>query len=144
MVVSEFDGRITEVPMLVLSSASWLGDQGISFLGASVCIMPSFDAQQIHTLQVKEGSIDVDQSALTGESLPVTLRGGDAAQMGATVVRGETHGVGTPPEHPSPALEISKLEFKRLCDRSSYPALLAKYETAKLPAFAALEVCYAE
>ncbi|EIE23688.1 plasma-membrane proton-e [Coccomyxa subellipsoidea C-169] len=35
--------------------------------------------------RVKEGTIDVDQSALTGESLPVTLRGGDAAQMGATV-----------------------------------------------------------
>ena len=45
-------------------------------------------------LQVKEGTIDVDQSALTGESLPVTLRGGDAAQMGATVVRGETHATG--------------------------------------------------
>ena len=44
--------------------------------------------------QVKEGTIDVDQSALTGESLPVTLRGGDAAQMGATVVRGETHAIG--------------------------------------------------
>ena len=44
--------------------------------------------------QVKEGMIDVDQSALTGESLPVTLRGGDAAQMGATVVRGETHAIG--------------------------------------------------
>ncbi|CAL8471949.1 g11491 [Coccomyxa elongata] len=41
--------------------------------------------------RVKEGTIDVDQSALTGESLPVTLRGGDAAQMGATVVRGEVH-----------------------------------------------------
>ena len=47
--------------------------------------------------QVKEGSVDVDQSALTGESLPVTLREGDAAQMGATVVRGETHGIGTQP-----------------------------------------------
>ncbi len=45
-------------------------------------------------LQVKEGTIDVDQSALTGESLPVTLRGGDAAQMGATVVRGEVHATG--------------------------------------------------
>lgn len=39
----------------------------------------------------------MDQSALTGESLPVTLREGDAAQMGATVVRGETHGIGTQP-----------------------------------------------
>lgn len=46
------------------------------------------------TLQMKEGNIDVDQSALTGESLPVTLRGGDAAQMGATVVRGEVHATG--------------------------------------------------
>ena len=45
---------------------------------------------------MKEGSIGVDQSALTGESLPVTLLGGDAAQMGATVVRGETHALGTP------------------------------------------------
>ncbi len=44
--------------------------------------------------QVKEGTIDVDQSALTGESLPVTLRSSDAAQMGATVVRGETHATG--------------------------------------------------
>lgn len=44
--------------------------------------------------QVKDSTIDVDQSALTGESLPVTLRGGDAAQMGATVVRGETHATG--------------------------------------------------
>ena len=48
-------------------------------------------------MQVKEGTIDVDQSALTGESLPVTLRGGDAAQMGATVVRGETHAMGRAP-----------------------------------------------
>ncbi len=48
-------------------------------------------------MQVKEGTIDVDQSALTGESLPVTLRGGDAAQMGATVVRGETHAIGRAP-----------------------------------------------
>ena len=44
--------------------------------------------------QVTGGNIDVDQSALTGESLPVTLRGGDAAQMGATVVRGEVHATG--------------------------------------------------
>ena len=56
--------------------------------------MTGCDAQQTRASQVKEGTIDVDQSALTGESLPVTLRGGDAAQMGATVVRGETHALG--------------------------------------------------
>ena len=34
--------------------------------------------------------IDVDQAALTGESLPVTLYEGDKTLMGSTVVRGET------------------------------------------------------
>ena len=52
--------------------------------------------------QVKDGSIDVDQSALTGESLPVTLRGGDAAQMGATVTRGEVQAVGARASSGSP------------------------------------------
>ncbi|PNG70262.1 putative proton ATPase 1A, partial [Tetrabaena socialis] len=36
------------------------------------------------------GSVDVDQSALTGESMPVTMAAGDSAKMGSTVVRGET------------------------------------------------------
>lgn len=40
---------------------------------------------------VNEGSIDCDQSALTGESLPVTLKKGFPAQMGSTVVRGEVN-----------------------------------------------------
>jgi len=39
--------------------------------------------------QVVEGTVDVDQSALTGESLPVTLRAGEPAMMGGTIVRGE-------------------------------------------------------
>jgi H+-transporting ATPase len=39
---------------------------------------------------VNEGTIDVDQAALTGESLPVTMVKGDSAKMGSTVCRGET------------------------------------------------------
>eukprot|EP00039_Didymoeca_costata_P032203 m.37061 g.37061 ORF g.37061 m.37061 type:complete len:948 (+) comp9237_c0_seq2:248-3091(+) len=35
------------------------------------------------------GTIDVDQSSLTGESLPVTLTEGELAMMGCTVSRGE-------------------------------------------------------
>jgi len=42
--------------------------------------------------RVNEGQIDVDQSAMTGESLPVTMFKGDKAIMGSTVVRGETEG----------------------------------------------------
>eukprot|EP01012_Entosiphon_sulcatum_P038967 TRINITY_DN508_c0_g1_i1.p1 TRINITY_DN508_c0_g1~~TRINITY_DN508_c0_g1_i1.p1 ORF type:complete len:933 (-),score=160.22 TRINITY_DN508_c0_g1_i1:390-3188(-) len=38
---------------------------------------------------VNHGQIDVDQAALTGESLPVTLFKGESAKMGSTVVRGE-------------------------------------------------------
>jgi H+-transporting ATPase len=41
---------------------------------------------------VNHGDIDVDQAALTGESLPVTMYRGDSCKMGSTVVRGEVEG----------------------------------------------------
>jgi H+-transporting ATPase len=40
---------------------------------------------------LNHGTIDVDESAMTGESLPVTLQERKMAKMGGTVVRGETH-----------------------------------------------------
>jgi H+-transporting ATPase len=39
--------------------------------------------------RVNFSEIDVDQAALTGESLPVTFYKGDSCKMGSTVVRGE-------------------------------------------------------
>jgi H+-transporting ATPase len=39
--------------------------------------------------RVNESEIEVDQAALTGESLPVTFYKGDSCKMGSTVVRGE-------------------------------------------------------
>jgi H+-transporting ATPase len=39
--------------------------------------------------RVNASEIDVDQAALTGESLPVTFYKGDSCKMGSTVVRGE-------------------------------------------------------
>jgi magnesium-transporting ATPase (P-type) len=39
--------------------------------------------------RVNNSEIDVDQAALTGESLPVTFYKGDSCKMGSTVVRGE-------------------------------------------------------
>jgi H+-transporting ATPase len=39
---------------------------------------------------LNEGQVDIDQAALTGESLPVTMHEGDEPKMGSTVVRGET------------------------------------------------------
>jgi H+-transporting ATPase len=42
--------------------------------------------------RVNHGCIEVDQSALTGESLAVSMFKGDAGKMGSTVVRGEVEG----------------------------------------------------
>jgi H+-transporting ATPase len=42
--------------------------------------------------RINEGQIEVDQAALTGESLPVTMYKGDSCKMGSTVVRGEVEG----------------------------------------------------
>ena len=41
---------------------------------------------------VNSGQIEVDQSAMTGESLPVKFNRGDICKMGSTVTRGETQG----------------------------------------------------
>lgn len=41
---------------------------------------------------MNSGRIEVDQAALTGESLPVTVHGGGDALMGSTVTRGEVEG----------------------------------------------------
>ena len=38
---------------------------------------------------VNHGEIEVDQSAMTGESLPVKFRRGDICKMGSNVTRGE-------------------------------------------------------
>jgi hypothetical protein len=38
---------------------------------------------------LNDGRLEVDQSALTGESLPVTMYKGDSCKMGSTAVRGE-------------------------------------------------------
>ena len=42
--------------------------------------------------RVNEGEIEVDEAALTGESLPVTKYKGSSCKMGSTVVRGEVEG----------------------------------------------------
>lgn len=42
--------------------------------------------------RINEGQVDIDQSGLTGESLPVTMYAGDSCKMGSTVVRGEVEG----------------------------------------------------
>ena len=49
---------------------------------------------------VNHGEIEVDQSAMTGESLPVKFRRGDVCKMGSTVTRGEVRPRPTNPPRP--------------------------------------------
>lgn len=39
--------------------------------------------------KVFEGSVEIDQSSLTGESIPITVFKGESCKMGSTVARGE-------------------------------------------------------
>jgi len=41
---------------------------------------------------VIDGMIEVDQSAMTGESLPFKFRRGDVCKLGSNVMRGKTEG----------------------------------------------------
>merc|ERR1719502_1608639 len=56
------------------------------------CRVNTQDEKRIKVPDLAIQQIDVDQAALTGESLPVTLYEGDKTLMGSTVVRGETEG----------------------------------------------------
>ncbi len=48
--------------------------------------------------RVNEGEIEVDQSALTGETVPVTFYKGQSVKMGSNVVRGEVEGTVSLPQ----------------------------------------------
>jgi len=56
------------------------------------CRVNTRDVERAKRPDLAVHQIDVDQAALTGESLPVTLYEGDKTLMGSTVVRGETEG----------------------------------------------------
>jgi H+-transporting ATPase len=56
------------------------------------CLAPSPPTAIPADCRVNDSEIDVDQAALTGESLPVTFYKGDSCKMGSTVVRGEVEG----------------------------------------------------
>merc|ERR1719203_2201838 len=80
----EIDGR-TVVPgdMVLLASGSAM---------PADCRVNTRDEERVKQPDLVIAQIDVDQAALTGESLPVTLYEGDKTLMGSTVVRGETEG----------------------------------------------------
>ena len=52
--------------------------------------------------RINKGRIEVDQAALTGESLPVTMTGGSKPKMGSTVTRGEVEATVEARARPTP------------------------------------------
>ena len=42
---------------------------------------------------VCEGTLEIDQSSLTGESIPISVYKGEICKMGSTVARGEVEGL---------------------------------------------------
>merc|ERR1711865_516293 len=86
----------------VKRDGKWQVINGTTVVPGDMCLLASGDAMpadcRVNVKFREAGSelavsqIDVDQAALTGESLPVTLYEGDKTLMGSTVVRGETEG----------------------------------------------------
>jgi H+-transporting ATPase len=63
-----------------------------TFVVPGDCVLLASGSAIPADFRINHGEIDVDQAALTGESLPVTMFKGDSCKMGSTVVRGEVEG----------------------------------------------------
>jgi H+-transporting ATPase len=75
----------------VKRDGKWQNIDGTLVVPGDLCLLGAGAAVPADCI-VNEGRIEVDQSALTGESLPVTMYKGDTPKMGSTITRGETEG----------------------------------------------------
>jgi H+-transporting ATPase len=72
----------------VKRDGSWMNINANLVVPGDLCLLAAGSAVPADC-RVNEGQIEVDQAALTGESLPVTMYQGDSCKMGSTVSRGE-------------------------------------------------------
>ena len=72
----------------VKRDGQWLSMEASSVVPGDLVLLASGAAVPADCI-VNAGTIDVDQAALTGESLPVTMSAGSSVKMGSTVCRGE-------------------------------------------------------
>jgi H+-transporting ATPase len=75
----------------VKRDGKWQNIDGTLVVPGDLCLLGAGSAVPADCI-VNEGRLEVDQSALTGESLPVTMYKGDTPKMGSTITRGETEG----------------------------------------------------
>ncbi|CAE7783548.1 H1B, partial [Symbiodinium microadriaticum] len=79
------DGEWKNIPAALIFPGDLVLLAHGSAVPADCRINPKEDPNSIAAIP----TIDVDQAALTGESLPVTMYAGDSVKMGSTVVKGE-------------------------------------------------------
>eukprot|EP00601_Ochromonadales_sp_CCMP2298_P009985 CAMPEP_0173263164 /NCGR_PEP_ID=MMETSP1142-20121109/27201_1 /TAXON_ID=483371 /ORGANISM="non described non described, Strain CCMP2298" /LENGTH=731 /DNA_ID=CAMNT_0014198429 /DNA_START=148 /DNA_END=2340 /DNA_ORIENTATION=+ len=75
----------------VKRDGAWANVDACTVVPGDLCLLAAGSAIPADCV-VNEGTIEVDQSALTGESLPVTMVKGSRCKMGSNVVRGEVEG----------------------------------------------------
>lgn len=75
----------------VKRDGKWQNIDGTLVVPGDLCLLGAGSAVPADCI-VNEGRLEVDQSALTGESLPVTMYKGDTPKMGSTITRGESEG----------------------------------------------------
>jgi P-type E1-E2 ATPase len=84
-------GPLSLCTPLPASAGKWQKIDAVVLVPGDCVLLASGSAVPADCI-VNHGQIDVDQSALTGESLPVTMYQGDSCKMGSTVTRGEVEG----------------------------------------------------
>ncbi len=77
----------------VLRDGAWTSTEVTDLVPGDIISVQLGDIVGADIKIVNDGSLSVDQSALTGESLPVTLRRSSLAYSGSVVKRGEAEGV---------------------------------------------------
>ncbi len=84
--------NISLKPLAVVKRDSWWQNMDAAGVVPGDLIILAAGSVVPADCYVNEGEIEVDQSAVTGEPLPVKLQYGDYCKMGSTVTRGETGG----------------------------------------------------
>jgi H+-transporting ATPase len=77
----------------VLRGGAWTVRPARELVPGDVIRLRPGDVIPADTVLALEGEVEVDQSALTGESLPVTKHGGDTAYSSSLVAQGEANGM---------------------------------------------------
>jgi H+-transporting ATPase len=79
---------VTFIVDQIKRDGKWTNIDAALVVPGDLCLLAAGSTVPADTI-INHGSVEIDQSALTGESLPVKMFKGSVAKMGSTVVKGE-------------------------------------------------------